>query len=188
MWKYHPNVQPWSPPARLCPWRCGDFAHAAVYHGERLAAFKNWCIPASRIRVTAIWQVCSELYSSIIATARVHPADAFFIFTGKQTMWKPFAGRDSRLCSFSRWQYPISRPALCPSQIISGSCVSENFWAVYRKGASQDQASVPVTCTPCFNRYRVASRPIPRRQVGLPVLIQGKKCRPVRLSFCDLYT
>jgi len=41
---------------------------------------------------------------SRIATARVQPAEAALIFTGKQAMRKPCAGSCSRLCSFSRWQ------------------------------------------------------------------------------------
>ncbi len=43
-------------------------------------------------------------YPSIIATARVQPADARAILTGKQAIMKPCAGRLSRLCSFSMWQ------------------------------------------------------------------------------------
>src|SRR2546425_2258747 len=42
---------------------------------------------------------------STIATARVQPAEAPRIFTGKQAMVKPSPGSASRLCSFSRWQY-----------------------------------------------------------------------------------
>ena len=38
---------------------------------------------------------------------------------------KPLAGSASRLCSFSRWQYPMSRPALWPSQIRDASPLSE---------------------------------------------------------------
>ena len=41
---------------------------------------------------------------SMIATARVQPADARSIFTGKQDTMKPVAGKSSRLCSFSMWQ------------------------------------------------------------------------------------
>jgi hypothetical protein len=74
---------------------------------------------------------------SNIATARVQPAEAARTFTGKQTTLNPFAGRDSRLCSFSRWQYPISRPALCPSQIKAAFLVCRYRSAVYKNGASQ---------------------------------------------------
>ena len=42
--------------------------------------------------------------SSRMATARVQPADAPRIFTGKQHTVKPSPGSASRLCSFSRWQ------------------------------------------------------------------------------------
>jgi len=42
--------------------------------------------------------------SEMIATARVHPADAFSIFTGKQLRMNPVEGSTSRLCSFSMWQ------------------------------------------------------------------------------------
>ena len=61
---------------------------------------------------------------SRIATARVQPADAPRILTGKQHTVKPSPGSASRLCSFSRWQYPMSRPALCPSQMIEASRLS----------------------------------------------------------------
>ena len=40
--------------------------------------------------------------SSMIATARVHPAEARCTFTGKHTTSNPSAGNASRLCSFSR--------------------------------------------------------------------------------------
>ena len=43
-------------------------------------------------------------YSSMMATARVQPADAALIFTGKQATLNPWAGSSSRLCSFSMWQ------------------------------------------------------------------------------------
>jgi hypothetical protein len=56
-------------------------------------------------------------HPSNIATARVHPADAARIFIGKQAIVKPVGGSTSRLWSFSKWQYPISRPALWPSQM-----------------------------------------------------------------------
>ena len=42
--------------------------------------------------------------SSRMATARVQPAEAPRIFTGKQHTVKPSPGSASRLCSFSRWQ------------------------------------------------------------------------------------
>src|ERR1700693_2485735 len=54
----------------------------------------------------------ADLQFSMIATARVQPAEAARIFIGKQSIVKPGAGSTSRLCSFSRWQYPILRPAL----------------------------------------------------------------------------
>lgn len=41
---------------------------------------------------------------SMMATARVQPAEARWTLCGKQEIWKPVAGRASRLCSFSRWQ------------------------------------------------------------------------------------
>ena len=43
-------------------------------------------------------------HDSTIATARVHPAEARAIFTGKHAIMKPCGGRLSRLCSFSIWQ------------------------------------------------------------------------------------
>ncbi len=43
-------------------------------------------------------------YASRIATARVQPAEARSIFTGKQLTMNPAGGRPSRLCSFSMWQ------------------------------------------------------------------------------------
>lgn len=42
--------------------------------------------------------------SSRMATARVKPADAPLIFTGKQLTVKPSGGRLSRFASFSMWQ------------------------------------------------------------------------------------
>src|ERR1700752_5017060 len=45
-----------------------------------------------------------RLYASMIATARVQPAEARSIFTGKHDMVNPVDGRSSKLCSFSRWQ------------------------------------------------------------------------------------
>ena len=45
-----------------------------------------------------------ERYSSTIATARVQPAEAPLIFTGKQAIENPVAGSASRLWSFSMWQ------------------------------------------------------------------------------------
>ena len=42
--------------------------------------------------------------TSTIATARVQPAEARSIFTGKQATVKPVDGSASRLCSFSMWQ------------------------------------------------------------------------------------
>ena len=41
---------------------------------------------------------------SMIATARVQPADARSILTGKHDTMKPVGGNCSRLCSFSMWQ------------------------------------------------------------------------------------
>src|SRR6185312_3209276 len=45
-----------------------------------------------------------DLQPSMIATARVQPADARSIFTGKHDTMKPVGGSCSRLCSFSIWQ------------------------------------------------------------------------------------
>ena len=41
---------------------------------------------------------------SRIATARVQPAEARSILTGKHDTMKPVAGNCSRLCNFSMWQ------------------------------------------------------------------------------------
>ncbi len=43
-------------------------------------------------------------HASRIATARVQPAEARSIFTGKQLTVNPVGGSASRLCSFSMWQ------------------------------------------------------------------------------------
>mmetsp|Transcript_14412 Transcript_14412/g.20629 ORF Transcript_14412/g.20629 Transcript_14412/m.20629 type:complete len:84 (-) Transcript_14412:656-907(-) len=83
-----------------------------------------------------------------MATALVHPAEALLILTGKQQIVKPWLGNTSRLCSFSKWQYSLILPALCPSQIIDASFVAAYVLAVSGKGASQDQPSMPVTLTP----------------------------------------
>ena len=52
----------------------------------------------------AAWALAFRMASSKIATARVQPAEAPRIFTGKQAIMKPSAGSASRLLSFSRWQ------------------------------------------------------------------------------------
>src|SRR5215472_17247558 len=77
----------------------------------------------------------------------------------------PLSGSFSRLHSFSIWQYGISRPALWPSQMIDGSRVSSQRLRMCTKGASQPQASMPVTRTPREVRYKVASRPMPQPAV-----------------------
>jgi hypothetical protein len=41
---------------------------------------------------------------SMMATARVHPAEPPRTLTGKQLTMNPLAGSASRLCSFSIWQ------------------------------------------------------------------------------------
>jgi hypothetical protein len=43
-------------------------------------------------------------YASMIATARVQPAEPPRTLTGKQLTVKPLGGSASRLCSFSIWQ------------------------------------------------------------------------------------
>ena len=43
-------------------------------------------------------------HPSMMATARVQPADAALILTGKHAIMNPVAGIASRLCSFSMWQ------------------------------------------------------------------------------------
>ncbi len=43
-------------------------------------------------------------HASIMATARVQPAEAALILTGKQATMNPCGGKTSRLCSFSMWQ------------------------------------------------------------------------------------
>ena len=51
-----------------------------------------------------LFVVACSLQPSRIATARVQPAEARSIFTGKQDTMKPVDGSCSRLCSFSMWQ------------------------------------------------------------------------------------
>jgi hypothetical protein len=48
--------------------------------------------------------VFQVLYASRIATARVQPAEARSIFTGKHDTMKPVDGSCSRWCNFSMWQ------------------------------------------------------------------------------------
>ncbi len=53
--------------------------------------------------------ICRELmppqfHPSMMATARVQPAEALSILTGKHETVKPVDGNCSRLCSFSMWQ------------------------------------------------------------------------------------
>ena len=43
---------------------------------------------------------------------------------------KPLEGSNSRLCSFSMWQYPMRRLALCPSQMRSAFLVAAYLRAV----------------------------------------------------------
>ena len=50
--------------------------------------------------------------SSISATARIQPALAPSIFTGKQLNVKPWSGSAARFISFSICQYGLIRPAL----------------------------------------------------------------------------
>ena len=45
-----------------------------------------------------------QAYPSMIATARVQPAEARSILTGKHDTVNPLEGNSSRLCSFSMWQ------------------------------------------------------------------------------------
>ena len=45
-----------------------------------------------------------EFYPSRMATARVQPAEARSIFTGKHDTMNPVDGSCSRLCNFSMWQ------------------------------------------------------------------------------------
>jgi hypothetical protein len=47
--------------------------------------------------------VIARDHSSMIATARVQPAEARSIFTGKQETVNPTDGNASRFPSFSRW-------------------------------------------------------------------------------------
>ena len=49
-------------------------------------------------------EILGIVHASMIATARVQPAEARSILTGKQTTVKPVDGSASRLCSFSIWQ------------------------------------------------------------------------------------
>ena len=73
--------------------------------------------------------------SGRIATARVQPAEARWIFTGKQTTSKPSAGNCSRLCSFSR-------------------CVIANLAA--GAVAFPDQPGIAGLCHPCVACARTA--------------------------------
>ena len=52
----------------------------------------------------ALADVSQVFHPWTLYTARVQPADAPRIFTGKQAMVKPCGGSTSRLWSFSRWQ------------------------------------------------------------------------------------
>jgi hypothetical protein len=58
----------------------------------------------SFVRSPFLFVVACSLQPSRIATARVQPAEARSIFTGKQDTMKPVDGSCSRLCSFSMWQ------------------------------------------------------------------------------------
>ena len=48
--------------------------------------------------------MAASFYDSMIATARVQPAEARSILVGKQQTVKPVDGSASRLCNFSIWQ------------------------------------------------------------------------------------
>ena len=77
----------------------------------------------------------------IIATARVQPAEASLTLTGNIATVNPVEGSASRLCNFSACAYPLSRPALCPSQTMDASPVALNLCVV----ASPPQ---PARCRP----------------------------------------
>ena len=56
------------------------------------------------VRQGAYWSLAWINHSSIIATARVKPAEAALILKGKQETVNPVLGSASRLLSFSIWQ------------------------------------------------------------------------------------
>src|SRR5450631_4536498 len=61
-------------------------------------------LPSSPFRTILIWPGRLRPQPSMMATARVQPADARSILTGKHDTVKPVDGNCSRLCSFSMWQ------------------------------------------------------------------------------------
>src|SRR2546427_13023331 len=69
---------------------------------ERVAQPAFWSRPASRQQERSKPQRAAPHQRSTMATARVQPAEAPRIFTGKQAIVKPWPGSASRLCSFSR--------------------------------------------------------------------------------------
>ena len=127
-----------------------------IRHGWRMNCTGNG---ASDNRALLLGHFASG--SSRIATARMNPAEAPLILNGKQETWYPLDGSKSRFASFSMWQYPVVMEARWPSQIIDGSWVSAQVFAVCKNGASQDQASVPVTRIPRSSSHSVAARPTP---------------------------
>ena len=74
--------------------------------GSARAAARRFEWNSSRIDSTVGNYPCDGAtpHPSKMATARVQPAEAPRIFTGKQHTVKPSPGKASRLCSFSRWQ------------------------------------------------------------------------------------
>jgi len=84
----HLGRRPGGPPSPLIP-PCRRVGRPASHVARR-----NAPCPIGRGR-------SARPYASRIATARVQPAEARSIFTGKQLTMNPAGGRPSRLCSFS---------------------------------------------------------------------------------------
>jgi hypothetical protein len=89
---------------------CGSVIRYLPHHEVRSRETRNgsahpaaFLSGATRLRSAASIDYADD-YKSMIATARVQPADARSILTGKQDTVKPVDGKSSRLCSFSMWQ------------------------------------------------------------------------------------
>ena len=87
--------------ARLAHWRSGN---ANLNPRRRFCANQSPRRLERHLRSFLKRKSSGRLYPSMIATARVQPAEARSILTGKHDTVNPLEGRSSRLCSFSMWQ------------------------------------------------------------------------------------
>ena len=86
--------------------RAGSAAESDGLAGPQQKQPRSGGVRKSVIRSLPDFSVCCRVWPqpSRMATARVQPAEARSILTGKHDTMKPVDGSCSRLCSFSIWQ------------------------------------------------------------------------------------